>query len=259
LRRSSVDKNLDGRVALVTGAASGIGRAVALRFLEAGAKVVAVDVDEKGLSWVDAYRGRACGVVADVREIDTLRDAAAAAVDSYGGLDTVAAVAGIVRIASFLEMSHDDRDLVLGVNFLGVWNTLQATIPAILESSSPKRAIVCGSVQSVLAGIGTAAYGSAKHGLVGLIKSLALEFASSGLTVNMISPASVMTPMSPTSVELAAATTPLGRKSTPEEIASFFEFVAQRDSGYMTGENIIVDGGLKAINLRHWLAGPPVR
>jgi NAD(P)-dependent dehydrogenase (short-subunit alcohol dehydrogenase family) len=173
-------------------------------------------------------------------------------VDNYEGLDTVAPVAGVVRIAPFLEMSHADRDLVLGVNFVGVWNTLQAAIPVILESSNPKRAIICGSVQTVLAAIGTAAYGSTKHGLVGLIKSLALEFASSGLTVNMISPASVITQMGHTSDERAAATTPLGRRATADEIASFFEFVAQKDSGYMTGENIIVDGGIKAINVHQF-------
>jgi NAD(P)-dependent dehydrogenase (short-subunit alcohol dehydrogenase family) len=246
--RISVEKSLDGRVALVTGASSGVGKAIALRFLGAGAKVVAVDVDEKGLSWVEAHEGRACGVTADVRDLEALRGAAAAAVDNYGGLDTVAAVAGVVRLAPFLEMTTADRDLVFDVNIVGVWNTLQAAIPAILESPNPKRAIVCGSVASVLARVNNPAYVTAKHGLVGLVKSVALDFATYGLTVNMISPAAIRTPMGYSSDARAAATTPLGRRSTAEEIAAFFEFVAQADSGYMTGENIVVDGGLRILN-----------
>jgi NAD(P)-dependent dehydrogenase (short-subunit alcohol dehydrogenase family) len=225
---------------------------VALRFLDAGASVLALDQNDDGLGWVDSYGERARGVPADVRDIEQLRAAVAAAVDAFGSLDTVAAIAGVSRVSGFLDMSHDDRDLVFDVNLVGVWNTFEAAIPTILEAGGPKRAIACGSVQSVLGSADGAAYCAAKHALVGFVKSLALEFATTGLTVNLVSPASVATPMilaAPSHlVDYVIETTPVKRLSTPEEVAAFFEFVAGPETDYLTGENIVIDGGLKAIN-----------
>lgn len=237
------------RAIFVTGAASGIGRAVAMRFDEIGDEVVAFDIDADGLGSLAAVTdGRVHTVVGDVRNPDDL----ATALEGRD-VDVVAAIAGISRLGSFADMDLADRDLVIDVNLIGVWNTVSAALPSLLRRAPGGRIIACGSVESVLGGEGLSAYVASKHGVVGLIKSLALELATSGITANVVSPAGVDSAMlravvPPEMVEHIAATTPIPRLSTPQEVAAFFEFVASEPAGYMTGENLIVDGGLKLVN-----------
>ena len=233
----------------VTGAASGIGRAVAIRFDEIGDEVVAFDVDADGLGSLAAVTdGRVDTVAGDVRNPDDL----AAALEGRN-VDVVAAIAGISRIGSVATMELADRDLVIDVNLMGVWNTVRAALPSLLRRAPGGRIIACGSVESVLGGEGLSAYVASKHGVVGLIKSLALELATTGITANVVSPAGVDSEMlravvPPEMIDHIAATTPIPRLSTPQEVAAFFEFVASEPAGYMTGENLIVDGGLKLVN-----------
>ena len=240
---------MGARGIFVTGAASGIGRAVAIRFDEVGDEVVAFDVDADGLGSLAAQTdGRVHTVAGDVRSPDDL----AAALEGRN-VDVVAAIAGISRLGSVATMELADRDLVLDVNLIGVWNTVRAALPSLLRRAPGGRIIACGSVESVLGGEGLSAYVASKHGVVGLIKSLALELATTGITANVVSPAGVDSAMlravvPPEMVEHIAATTPIPRLSTPEEVAAFFEFVASEPAGYMTGENLIVDGGLKLVN-----------
>lgn len=240
---------MGARGIFVTGAASGIGRAVAIRFDEIGDEVVAFDVDADGLGSLAAVTdGRVDTVAGDVRNPDDL----AAALEGRN-VDVVAAIAGISRIGSVATMELADRDLVIDVNLMGVWNTVRAALPSLLRRAPGGRIIACGSVESVLGGEGLSAYVASKHGVVGLIKSLALELATTGITANVVSPAGVDSEMlravvPPEMIDHIAATTPIPRLSTPQEVAAFFEFVASEPAGYMTGENLIVDGGLKLVN-----------
>lgn len=244
-----IDLDLSGRTALVTGAASGVGRAVALRYAAAGARVVAVDIDAEGLEATAATAGTGVEPApADVRDRPAL-EAALADVD----VDIVAAVAGVSRVGRVLDLSDDDLDLVVGVNLIGVWNTVKAALPGLLRRGPGGRIIVCGSVESVLGGEGLAAYVATKHGVLGLVKSLALELAEDGITANMVSPAGVdsemlRTVVPPEAIDHIARTTPVPRLSTPDEVAAFFAFLASPVTSYMTGENMIVDGGLKLVN-----------
>ena len=237
------------RRALVTGAASGIGRAVALRFAGAGVDVIAFDQDRAGLDAVAAEAPDRITIAdGDVRDRDSL-ERAVAGVD----VDIVAAIAGITRVGLVTEMSDEDRDLVLGVNLVGVWNTVRAALPGLLRRGPGGRILVCGSIESLLGGEGLAAYVASKHGVLGLVKSLALELATTGITANLISPAGVDTALlrrvvPPEAVAHIAATTPIPRLCTPDEVAAFFEFVAGPQAAYMTGENLVVDGGLKLVN-----------
>lgn len=245
---------LDGRVALVTGAASGVGRAVALRYVRAGASVVGFDRNADGLAEAAAESRHAMlTAVGDVQDRGTLDAAVAQAVERFGGLDIVAAVAGVTRTATVLEMTDADRDFIIGVNLIGVWNSVRASLPALLERGVGGRIIACGSIESVLGGAGLAAYVASKHGLIGMIKSMALELAMTGITANVISPAGIDTELlrsvvPPESIAHIARTTPVNRLCTPEEVAAFFEFVAGPETGYMTGANVLVDGGVQLVN-----------
>ena len=255
---TSANGSMESRCALVTGAGSGVGRAVALRYARAGATVVMVDVFGDGMARTVELGGpelekALVPVVADVREVDQLRGAVRAAEDRTGGVDVVAAIAGLSRAARMLEMDHATRDLVFGVNLLGVWNTMEAALPSLLARGPGGRILVCGSVECVLAGESLAAYVASKHGVLGLAKSMALELATSGITVNVVSPAGVDTEMlrsvvSREDIAHVAATTPVPRLSTPDEVAAFFEFLVGPETAYLTGENIVVDGGLKLVN-----------
>lgn len=247
-----------GRVALVTGAGSGVGAGVARRFVRAGAAVIAVDVDEPGLEALRAEvdSDRLLATVADVTDLGAVEAAVAAGRERYGTVDTVTAIAGIARFAMFGEMSDADRDAVIGVNFFGVWNSVAAALPDIRASrreGRPGRVILCGSIESVLGSAGLTAYVAAKHAVVGLAKSLALELAPELITANVISPAGIDTPMlrrvlTDETRRHFEASTPIARLSTPDEVAAFFLFVAGEDAAYMTGENIVVDGGTKVVN-----------
>lgn len=239
---------LAGKTALVTGAASGVGRAVARRYASRGVRVIAFDIAERGLTELAAEQSGIIPAVGDVRD----RSALEAAVE---GRDPhiVAAIAGVSRVGSVLDMSDDDRDLIWGVNLAGVWNSVKASLPGLLRNGPGGRVLVCGSIESVLGGEGLSAYVASKHAVLGFAKSVALELATSGVTVNVISPAGVdsemlRTVVPPEGIEHIAATTPIPRLSTPDEVAAFFEFFAGPDTSYMTGENVMVDGGLKLVN-----------
>ncbi|HEV7679617.1 MAG TPA: SDR family oxidoreductase [Candidatus Dormibacteraeota bacterium] len=238
------------RVALVTGAASGVGRALVMRLLAEGHSVVATDVQPiAGFDSTSVHT-----IQADVRDPEAMRSAAEAAVHHFGGLDTVAAVAGVVRFASVLDMPDADRDLVLGVNLIGVWNTVRAALPALLDRGEGGRVVVCASVQSVVGTAGLAAYTASKHAVVGFVKALALELAPYGITANAVSPASIDTPMATgerteEQLERIGATTPVGRFSTAAEVAAAMAWVAGPETAYLTGANIVLDGGTSVVNV----------
>ncbi|WP_165839492.1 SDR family NAD(P)-dependent oxidoreductase [Rhodococcus sp. Eu-32] len=246
--------SLDGRSAFVTGAGSGVGRAVAVRYAAAGARVHAFDVDPAGLEETVrmASDSSITPFVGDVRDPASLRAAVDVATRS-GPIDVLAAIAGVSRSALLLDMSDEDRDFVFDVNVKGVWNSVKAVLPSMLDAPTGGRILVCGSVECILGGASLAAYVASKHAVLGLVKSLALELAKTSITVNAISPAGVDTAMlrkivPPEDMDHIARTTPIDRLVSPDEIAAFFEFVAGPETGYMTGENVVIDGGLKLVN-----------
>ena len=244
---SAPGRPLAGRVALVTGSASGIGRAVALRFLADGAHVVGFDVSEQA-SEDPAF----VTITGDVRAPADLDAAVATALDRFGQLDIVAAVAGLVRRGTVLEQSDADRDLVFAVNIVGVWNTARAALPAVIRSDQG-RIIVCSSVQSVMTSAGLGAYSVSKHAVVGFVKALALEVAEHGVTVNAVAPGTVATEralqvLSADQHQHLARTTPIHRSATPDEVASMFAYLAGPDAGYVSGANLLMDGALHAVN-----------
>lgn len=247
-----------GRVALITGGGSGVGYAVTRRWVASGGSAIAVDVDGAGLGRLRAeiHTDRLHTQVADVTVRSELADAVAKGRRLFGTVDTVAAIAAISRSIAFAEMSEVDRDEVVNVNFNGVWNSVSAALPDIRASrrdGRPGRVILCGSIESVLGSAGLSAYVAAKHAVVGLAKCLALELAPEEITANVISPAGIDTPMlrnalHPDAVEAFKASTPISRLCSPNEVAAFFLFVASEDAAYMTGENLVVDGGTKVVN-----------
>jgi NAD(P)-dependent dehydrogenase (short-subunit alcohol dehydrogenase family) len=243
---------LAGKTVLVTGAGSGIGRGVALRFASRAAKVIAFDVVPDGIDTLAAEAGDhgtyISTAVGDVRDRSTI-DAAVSGRD----VDVVCAIAGVSKVGAVLDMSDHDRDVIWDVNVAGVWNTIKACLPGLLRQGPGGRIIVCGSIESILGGEGLTAYVASKHAVLGMVKSIALELAASGITANVVSPAGVdsamlRTVVPPEAIAHIAATTPIPRLCTGDEIAAFFEFLAGPETAYMTGENLLVDGGLKLVN-----------
>jgi 3-oxoacyl-[acyl-carrier protein] reductase len=244
--------SLAGRSALVTGAGSGIGAAVAKAFATAGAAVLVTDLDKDAAAAVaDAIvsaGGRAESAVLDVRDAEQAARAAAQAADLAGGtLHIVVNNAGVIAPAMFPKLTAEQFQLVLGVHVGGTFTVSQAALPFLAEDGTG-RIINVTSAAGLVGTIGQANYGAAKAGVVGLTKSLAKELARKQITVNAVAPlaATAMTENIRENEKLAALTLariPLGRWAEPEEIAATFVFFASDAASYITGQVLPVDGG----------------
>ncbi len=249
---------LQGKAAIVTGGGGGIGRATAMRFAQEGASVVVADVDEAGLNSVvaeiTAMGGRSIPVVADVTSWADVQRIVDAAAGGFGRLDILVNNAGITRDALAVRvkdgevrlMSAEQWDAVLAVNLKGTFLCAQAAaVPMIRQKSG--RIINTASV-GAQGNVGQANYSASKAGVIGLTKTLALELARHGITVNAVAPGAVKTPMTAGIPEKIAAALveriPLRRMADPEEIAAVHAFLAGDDASYITGQVIWVDGGL---------------
>jgi NAD(P)-dependent dehydrogenase (short-subunit alcohol dehydrogenase family) len=230
-----------GRVALVSGAASGIGAAVADRFAGDGAMVVRADI-----AHVDG------GFHCDVTDADSCAAAVAYAVDTHGRLDVLANVAGIGSAAAITDVDPDDWRRVIEVNLTGTFLLSQAAVPALLES---KGCIVnMGSVAGLRATPYNAAYCASKGGVVMLTKSMAIELAKAGVRVNAVCPASVDTPFLrnfqiPEGADLslfARAASPMGRIIDPDEVAAAVAYLASDDARTVSGTTLVIDGAASA-------------
>ena len=240
---------LPGKVALVTGAAGGIGAATARRFGREGALVVVNDAKPDGLeavaSDVRAAGSQALAVAGDVTKKADCELMVGAAVREFGRLDILINNAGINRDAMAAKMTEEQWDAVLAVNLKGTFLCAQAALPGMRERGWG-RVVNTSSIGS-LGNIGQANYAASKAGVIGLTKTLALEYAKYGVTVNAVAPGPVMTAMLagvPDAIkEKIIAMVPVGRIAAPDEIASVHVFLASDEAAFITGQVIFADGG----------------
>lgn len=241
-------------VALVTGAASGIGQATALRFGAKGARIFCYDIDEAGAEATAAtireQGGDALAQGVDVSDEVDVKSGVAAALDAYGRIDVLANVAGVGHFRHTTEESSADWLRILGVNLTGPFLMIRESLPALLES---RGAVVnVASVAGLYAHPYAAAYGASKGGVVSLTRTLALEYASRGVRINAVCPSGVVTPLlSEFGMPEGGETTIMQRMvppsqslSAPEEIAVAIEFLASPEMPNMTGTILVVDGGV---------------
>ena len=255
-------ERLKNKVALVTGAARGIGKAVAEVFAQEGAQVVLGDVErEAGEAAAEAIRaagGTARFVFCDVGDKTQVDALIASAVEAYGRLDVAVANAGIVIAKDFLDLEEEDWDRTIRVNLKGVFLTGQAAARQMVaqkrEGAGGGVVINMSSINGVVAIPTIAPYVSSKGGVNQLTKAMALSLAPHGIRVNAIGPGSIATEMGlavlndPEKRRGAMSRTPLGRMGEPEEIGRVAVFLASDDSSYITGQTIYPDGGRLALN-----------
>jgi glucose 1-dehydrogenase len=252
---------LDGKSAIVTGAAGGIGYAIAERFLKEGARVIVADFDaERGELAVKQLEslGTVRFVKADVGKRSDIDALLKAATDALGGIDILVNNAGIVHGADFLDIKEEDFDRVLTVNLKGSFLAGQAVarhmVENVKEGGKPGSIVNMSSVNAVFAIANQVPYSVSKGGINQLTKVMALSLAPYGIRVNAIGPGSIMTEMlasvnaDPAAKNRILSRTPLGRIGEPSEIAAIAAFLASDDASYITGQTIYADGGRLPLN-----------
>lgn len=234
--------SIKDKVAVITGCASGVGKATAFRFSEAGAKLILADIkDAKEL----ANKVGAIFVKTDVRKELEVKSLMETAVKIYGELNVVINNAGILRIMEVKDITEEELDEVISVNYKGVLWGMKHAIPNIADGGC---IINMASVMGLTGWIGTAVYGSTKAAIIQMTKTAALELVPRRIRVNAVCPGRLGTPMvshltDPKIMEIEMRLHPLGREGRPEEIAALYHFLASDDCTFMTGSAIAVDGG----------------
>jgi len=241
---------LKDKVAIVTGAGSGIGRATAERFAREGASVVLADValeraESVAKELADAP-GRALARRVDIASRASVGSLVAEVLSELGRIDVLINNAGITRDAFAKKMSEEDWDAVVGVNLKGTFLCCQAVIPSMIERESGR--IVNTASVAIRGNMGQANYSAAKAGIVGLTRTLALELARHRITVNCVAPGATNTPMvaaiPPEILDKLKNRIPLKRLAEPSDIASLHLFLASDEAAYVTGQVVYCDGGL---------------
>lgn len=242
-------EKLTGKVAVVTGAAQGIGAKIVERLLADGAKVVALDVNEERLTetvfLLDETGERVIPMKCNVSERTEVNDTFAKIYEKFGKIDILVNNAGITRDAFLHKMDPEQWDSVIQVNLTSMYYTCQAVIPGMRKQEYGK--IVNISSTSSWGNMGQANYSAAKAGVIGLTRTLAKENGSKNITVNAIAPGQIDTEMTKNLPEeikmMALLLTPAGRVGNPSEVASVVSFLSSDDSSFVNGECISVSGG----------------
>jgi NAD(P)-dependent dehydrogenase (short-subunit alcohol dehydrogenase family) len=252
-------RELEGKIALVTGGTSGIGRDTAILFAKAGAKVVVAGRREpeghETTELIRAAGGEGLFVKTDVSkasEVDTLIQNV---VEKFGRLDTAFNNAGIEGVlAPIIRQSEEDWDRTIAINLKGVWLSLKYEIRQMLKQGGGGAIVNMASVIGLIGSAGVAAYSASKHGVIGLTKTAALENAKSGIRINAVCPGFIETPMADRTLRVPAVHKfvvglhPLGRLGRPAEIAEAVLWMCSDRASFMTGQCLVHDGG--------FLAGP---
>jgi 3-oxoacyl-[acyl-carrier protein] reductase len=243
--------DLQGRIALVTGAAQGIGRAIALELSRAGATLVLADINEAKLADVaaeiQAAGGQAEPFRLDVSSEESIKTAAKAILERFGKVEILINNAGITRDGLMMSMKRADWDLVLAINLTGPFLLTQALLRPMIKNRWG-RIVNMASVVGRAGQAGQVNYSASKAGLIGLTMSLAREVASRGITVNAVAPGFIETPMTAVLDEKQTSTMmaqiPLNRQGKAEDIARAIKFLVSDDAAYITGHVLDVNGGM---------------
>jgi 3-oxoacyl-[acyl-carrier protein] reductase len=243
--------SLSEKVALVTGASRGIGKAIALKLAKDGAKVIGTATSEAGAERISAYfkeeglEGQ--GIVLNVTDAASIADAVKATAETYGSLDVLVNNAGITRDNLLMRMKDDEWDDIINTNLTSVFKMSKAVLRGMMKSRWG-RIITIGSVVGASGNPGQTNYSAAKAGLVGFTKSLAAEVGARGVTVNAVAPGFIDTDMTKELPEeqknALLGKIPAGRLGSPNEIAAAVSFLASDGASYVTGETIHVNGGM---------------
>ena len=248
-------RRLDGRVAIVTGAARGIGFAIAQRFAGEGAKVVVADLTEDAIRAAAAKIPASMPVAADVSLKADVTRLVEATVGSHGRIDVLVNNAGITHAADFLDLEEADFDRVLRVNLKSMFLCGQAVARHMVANGTKGAIVNLSSVNAVLAIANQVPYVVSKGGINQLTRVMALGLAPHGIRVNAIGPGTIATEMARQAVlgdeasrRKILSRTPLGRLGEPEEVAAVAAFLASDDASYLTGQTIYPDGGRMSLN-----------
>ncbi|MDH6341625.1 3-oxoacyl-[acyl-carrier protein] reductase [Parabacteroides sp. PFB2-12] len=248
----SIMKLLEGKVAIVTGAARGIGKAIALKFAAEGAAVAFTDlaIDDNALATqqeLEAFGVKAKGYASNAANFEDTHAVVAEIVKEFGRVDILVNNAGITRDGLMMRMSEQQWDMVINVNLKSAFNFVHALTPVMMKQKAGS-IINMASVVGVSGNAGQANYSASKAGMIGLAKSIAKELGSRGIRANAIAPGFIITEMTDVlSDEVKAEWAkqiPLRRGGTPEDVANVATFLASDMSSYVTGQVILVDGGM---------------
>ena len=248
---------LKDKVALITGAASGIGQATALTFAREGAKVVVVDIEEKAseetVATIRDTGGAATAFCADVSDAKAVQGMISAAVEAYGRLDILFNNAAIRRRGTILDINEEDFDRIFAVNVKGVFLGCKAAIP-LMKAQGGGVILNTSSQNGTVGRVGSAVYPATKGAIIQMTRCLALDHAADGIRVNSLCPGPIDTPMrtlrpvaDPEAEERALmADTPMRRRGTPQEMANVAAFLCSDEASFVTGATILADGGWTA-------------
>lgn len=240
--------NLEGKIALVTGASRGIGRAIAELLVERGATVIGTATSENGAAAISDYLGEnGKGMALNVTQLESIESVIKSINDEFGGLDILVNNAGITRDNLLMRMKDDEWTDIIDTNLSSIFRLSKTVLRGMMKKRNG-RIINVGSVVGTMGNAGQTNYAAAKAGVIGFTKSMAREVASRGVTVNTVAPGFIETDMTKAlNDEQRAATlaqVPAGRLGDPREIASAVAFLASPEAAYITGETLHVNGGM---------------